>query len=169
MNKYVKCEFCGKVYSNKGIGTHIWRNHGKGKNHNPNIGYINNTRTVWNKGLTEETSESVKKYAEKNRRIKTELEKELDDDGQLYRKWHRKRQADIHHTKYGFDLTFEQWCYLMKEANIKSSQLGWKGEKYVLARYEDKGAYTLGNCRFITQKENVSEMKNHNWKNKKHK
>lgn len=35
--KKIKCEICGKEYSKKGIGTHIWRAHGDGKNHDPNI------------------------------------------------------------------------------------------------------------------------------------
>jgi very-short-patch-repair endonuclease len=60
----VKCSFCGKEYSKKGIGTHIWRNHGKGINHNPNKGY-KNERISWNKGLTKEINESIKQRSEK--------------------------------------------------------------------------------------------------------
>ena len=47
----MKCIHCGKEYSDRGIGTHIWRTHGSGQSHNPNIGYENN-RVVWNKGLS---------------------------------------------------------------------------------------------------------------------
>jgi len=57
-----KCKYCSKEYSDNGIGTHIWRNHGAGKNHNPNIGYENGSRIVWNKGLTKETDERVSQY-----------------------------------------------------------------------------------------------------------
>jgi len=46
----IECTYCGKSYSEHGIGTHIWRKHGEGVNHNPNIGYENG-RIVWNKGL----------------------------------------------------------------------------------------------------------------------
>lgn len=68
----IKCEFCGKEYSKKGIGSHIWRSHGNGKNHDPNVGYKNGERVVWNKGLTKATNDSVKKCAETyKKRIKS--------------------------------------------------------------------------------------------------
>jgi len=47
-----KCKYCGKEYCKKGIGTHIWRNHGAGKNFDPNQSYKNGTKIVWNKGKT---------------------------------------------------------------------------------------------------------------------
>lgn len=56
----VKCEFCEKEYSEKGIGTHIWRKHGSGKTFNPNRGYHTGNRKIWNKGLTKETDNRVK-------------------------------------------------------------------------------------------------------------
>lgn len=59
-NSY-KCAFCNKEYSKFGIDTHIWRMHGNGKNHDPNIGYEKKNRKVWNKGLTKENDERVKK------------------------------------------------------------------------------------------------------------
>ena len=46
-----------------GIGTHIWRMHKEGKEHNPNIGFVNKTRTAWNKNLTKDDPR-VKKYSE---------------------------------------------------------------------------------------------------------
>lgn len=55
----IKCKYCNKEYSKYGIGTHIWRKHGKGKNFNPNLGYKNKSRIAWNKGLTKETDERV--------------------------------------------------------------------------------------------------------------
>lgn len=61
-NKYV-CPECGKEYSKKGIGTHFWRNHTEeGKQFNPNKGYQKGIHKAWNKGLTEETDERVRKY-----------------------------------------------------------------------------------------------------------
>lgn len=65
-NNLIKCEYCGKQYSHKGIGTHIWRKHGDGINHkpDPNIGYKNGTRIVWNKGLNKENNESVNKFSQ---------------------------------------------------------------------------------------------------------
>jgi hypothetical protein len=63
-----ECPFCHKFYSTAGIGTHIWRNHGEGKQHDPNINYKNG-RIVWNKNLTKETNESVKSMAEKQKAL----------------------------------------------------------------------------------------------------
>ena len=60
----VKCQYCEKVYPKKGIGSHIWRAHGPGKSHNPNVGYANGSRAAWNKGLTKETNEAVRRNAE---------------------------------------------------------------------------------------------------------
>lgn len=60
----IKCEFCGKEYSPKGIGTHIWRTHGDGKDHKPIVRGPTG-RIPWNKGLTKddprikETSEKI--------------------------------------------------------------------------------------------------------------
>jgi very-short-patch-repair endonuclease len=60
----IKCIICGKEYSKMGINTHIWRNHTtEGKKHNPNNGYKNG-RVSWNKGLTKEINESIKKTSE---------------------------------------------------------------------------------------------------------
>lgn len=60
-----RCPYCDKEYSKNGICTHIWRSHGDGKSHNPNIGY-KNKRVAWNKGLTKDSdiriARSVKVY-----------------------------------------------------------------------------------------------------------
>ena len=62
-NKY-KCPHCNIEYSKNGLPTHIWRMHGDGQNHNPNLGYkYENGREAWNKGLTKETDKRVKKNA----------------------------------------------------------------------------------------------------------
>lgn len=82
----------------------------------------------------------------------------LDDDGKLYQKWLNKRNnAKAEGIK--FYLTYEDYCFLVEEAYLKSSDLGFSGNKFVLARIKDKGPYKLGNCRFITQKENLRERK----------
>lgn len=68
-NGMYECPYCKKEYTKNGILTHIWRNHGDGINHNPNIGYITKNRKIWNLGLDKENSESVrngaKLYSEK--------------------------------------------------------------------------------------------------------
>lgn len=62
--KYI-CPHCGKEYAKNGIGSHIWRNHTEeGQKFDPNRGYQNGTRKPWDKGLTKETDERVRKRAE---------------------------------------------------------------------------------------------------------
>ncbi len=57
-----ECPHCNKIYSKKGIATHIWRSHTEiGKKHNANAGYVKGSREIWNKGLTKETDVRVKK------------------------------------------------------------------------------------------------------------
>lgn len=157
MNDHMKqCEICGQWFSIKGIGTHKWRMHGEGINFNPNRGYVKGTRKAWNKGLTKETNDSVKRSSQALMRIKTPLENELDDDGKLMRRW-RNKCVNALAEGIKCELSFDQYCQLVKEAGLKSSQLGFTGEGYVLARYNDAGNYTIHNCRFITQKENSDE------------
>lgn len=74
----------------------------------------------------------------------------------MYSKWLNKRNNA---KKEGILclLTFDEYCHLIKEANLKSSDLGFSGNNYVLARYNDLGDYTYSNCRFITQIDNAKE------------
>lgn len=60
----IKCPYCNKIYSIKGIGTHIWRVHGSGSDFDPNRGYKEGDRIVWNKGLTKKDDIRVRKYGE---------------------------------------------------------------------------------------------------------
>lgn len=54
-----ECPHCKVRKSKKGIGTHIWRKHGEGQTHKP---FENLERKgAWNKGLTKETDERVKR------------------------------------------------------------------------------------------------------------
>ena len=151
--KLVKCEYCGNEFSTKGIGSHIWRMHGDGVNFKPTLG-----KPGWSKGLTKETSESVKKMSESLKRPKSDLELELDDDNKLKTKWINKR-VNAKKENIEFKLTYDEYCTLVKEAGLKSSQLGFSGDGYVLARYNDDGPYAYDNCRFILQSENAKEKK----------
>ena len=54
-------------------------------------------------------------------------------------------------------LTFDEYCQLLIQAGLKSSDLGVKG--YHLARFNDEGHYTLGNCRFLHYRTNLNERK----------
>lgn len=91
---------------------------------------------------------------------KPEWQKCVDDDNKLYSKFLNKCNNA---KKEGIKclLTFEEYCILLKQAGLVSSQLGFNksGEKYVLARFNDTGDYVMGNCRFITQLENARERK----------
>jgi len=88
----IKCKYCGKEYSKKGIGTHIWRSHGEGKFHNSNKGYIKGTRTAWNKGLTK-ADPRVAKYGN----TISEIQRQKVKDGKwvpsVMSKEARKRQS----------------------------------------------------------------------------
>lgn len=83
----------------------------------------------------------------------------VDDDGKLKRKWINKC-INAKKENLVCNLTFEEFCNLVYDAGIKSSQIGFSTkDKYVLARYNDDGNYDLGNCRFISHKENMHERK----------
>ena len=82
----------------------------------------------------------------------------LDDDGKLYQKYLNKR-VNAKKENIDFDLSFEEYKTLMVQGGYKSSDLGFTGKNIVLARYEDKGGYTIDNCRFITHLENMRERK----------
>jgi len=47
------CPYCEKLYSSKGMGTHIWRAHGNGINFTANNDY--SKRKIWNKDLSKAT------------------------------------------------------------------------------------------------------------------
>jgi hypothetical protein len=162
MNENVTCPKCGKSFSKKGIGSHMWRVHG------PGISFIPSHKSPWNKGLSRKTSTAVNSISTQLERVKTPLELELDDDNKLIQRW---RNKCVNAKKEGIEckLTFDEYCQLVKDAGLKSSQLGFTGEGYVLARYNDSGDYEIGNCRFITQKENSDEKNDRIfWHNKKH-
>jgi hypothetical protein len=57
-----------------------------------------------------------------------------------------------------FHLTFTDYCQLMNEAGIEANQIGKHMDDYQLARYHDQGPYQIGNCRFITMRENQAEQ-----------
>lgn len=81
----------------------------------------------------------------------------VDDDGKLKRKWINKR-VNAEKENIQFNLSFDEFVFLVEQANLKSSDLGFTGKNYVLARHNDTGAYAVGNCRFITHMENMREQ-----------
>jgi len=68
--KTTKCDRCGREIRNNNFSKHrnscvgIKKKKVRGVDYDPNWGYKNGTRVAWNKGLTAETDERVKKNAE---------------------------------------------------------------------------------------------------------
>jgi hypothetical protein len=58
-----------------------------------------------------------------------------------------------------FLLTIEEYKQLATDAGIIVTDIGRISGKYQLARINDTGPYKIGNCRFITQVENLQEVK----------
>jgi hypothetical protein len=84
----------------------------------------------------------------------------IDDDGLLYRKYNKKKL----NSPIPFNLTFHELTNLLEAAGLKSSDWGFNkgnGNNYVLARFNDIGDYSIGNCRFITQELNDKEKREH--------
>lgn len=157
----MKCKYCGKDCKND----NSLRNHERLCPLNPNkqssnLTAWNNAKLSWNKGLTKYTSTSVAKYAESHRKLVPTWQLEVDDDNKIKRRYSNKR-VNARAEGIEFELSLYEYCTLVKEANLTSSQLGYTGDGYVLARYNDCGPYKYGNCRFITHKENCEERDNH--------
>lgn len=81
---------------------------------------------------------------------------ELDDDGKLNQRYYNKK-FNARKEKIAFELTFDEYCELLQDAGICSSDLGIK--KYHLSRHNDSGGYTVGNCEFKWYLDNLSERK----------
>ena len=79
---------------------------------------------------------------------------DIDDDGELNNKYRHKKWNAKRYGRVCF-LTFKEYVDLVREAGIKSSDIGSCG--YHLARYEDRGDYQVGNCRFIPRQANMDE------------
>lgn len=156
--KMYNCQYCGKECKNM----NSLRNHQRMCPSNPDDSYRRKFNTKgkpgWNKGLTKETNASVAKYAKSLTKEKPDWQIEVDDDGKLFQRFANKR-VNAKAEGLECELTFEQYCSLVKEAGLVSSQLGFTGDMYVLARYNDEGNYTYGNCRFIKQLHNARERK----------
>lgn len=86
----------------------------------------------------------------------------IDDDATVLAKYYQKKR-DAKERNIMFVLTFEEYCKLIYDAGIKTSDIGWgktsNGNHYVLARYHDIGPYSVGNCRFIPQSQNMYEAR----------
>ena len=152
-----RCPQCGKLFSVKGIGYHIWRIHGDGRYHE----FSRRRRsTSWSKGLTKETDSRIAKMAQSLKKVRPVWQTRIDDDGKIQQKYVNKR-VNSKSEGIEYNLTFEEYCKLVSDAGLVSSDLGFTGRGYVLARFNDEGGYEYSNCRFITQLENAHEKESH--------
>ena len=79
-----------------------------------------------------------------------------------YKSKYTQKKANSKSQNIPFFLNFFEYIKLVKQAGIKSpNQIGLKRDQFQLARYNDIGPYSLGNCRFITQLENQKERNEH--------
>ena len=58
-----------------------------------------------------------------------------------------------------FTLSATEMVQLFTDAGITANDIGKKAHQYQLGRHGDTGGYEMGNCRFITMKENMEEAK----------
>ena len=86
----------------------------------------------------------------------SEYKIQTDEDMVLYKYWKGKTVSSLH-SEVKFLLTPLQLKSLLAEASISILDVGNGKGKYNLSRYQDKGNYEIGNCRFITQLDNIME------------
>ncbi|USE39539.1 hypothetical protein [Endozoicomonas sp. SCSIO W0465] len=73
-------------------------------------------------------------------------------------KW-RQKKRNAKKVNIPFDLTQDEYLQLAFNADItEPKQIGRGSNAYQLGRIGDTGGYVMGNCRFITQKQNKAEM-----------
>ena len=70
--------------------------------------------------------------------------------------WKQKRRLGKRNT-IPFLLSPTELIELLNDAGITAKDIGQALHQYALARYNDTGNYEVGNCRFITVKENIAE------------
>jgi hypothetical protein len=56
-------------------------------------------------------------------------------------------------------ITFDEYINMIQDAGLRPSMIGLRRGQYHLARFNDSGAYSPGNCRFIPQEQNQHERK----------
>ena len=77
--------------------------------------------------------------------------------------WKQKKQRHDGYIRKGssvkFLLSATDMVQLLNDAGITAKDIGRASHQYALARHNDTGDYEMGNCRFITVKENIGERK----------
>lgn len=63
----------------------------------------------------------------------------------------------MHKRQPASTLTFRQYLDMMRASGLRPRRVGLRAGQYHLARPGDRGAYDLGNCRFVPQEVNQGE------------
>ena len=69
--------------------------------------------------------------------------------------WKQKTKMSRPHKQW--KLTALELIELLNDAGITANDIGQKSHQYQLGRHGDLGHYEMGNCRFITTRENLQE------------
>ena len=69
----------------------------------------------------------------------------------------RKKKLRKKHAHIDFKLSATEMVQLFSDAGITAKDIGKASHQYNLARHNDTGHYEMGNCRFITMRENIKE------------
>ena len=88
---------------------------------------------------------------------RTPEEAKLDKYWRIRRNGLVEGRLDIDGNPIEWRLSKQEVKLLLHEAGITIWDVGNAGNKYCLARYNDRGHYEYGNCRFITNRENIRE------------
>jgi hypothetical protein len=87
----------------------------------------------------------------------SEYKIETQEDYDLWVYWKGKKNNSIKGQCAGFILSPLELISLLREAEIRISDVGNGKGKYNLSRHKDTGIYEAGNCRFIPQIDNIME------------
>ena len=83
---------------------------------------------------------------------------EPDDVEKWSQKWRSLRSIAVIDRKVECNLTFYDYVGLAHDSGLKSADdIGRGAGKYQMGRIGDTGNYEVGNCRFITQRQNLDE------------
>lgn len=177
-NKY-QCPYCKKLCKKHGICTHIWKVHGKGKNHNPGTGHKKGT-PAWNKGLTKETSEAVRRNSAN---LSEKMKEVMSRDGYInpFTKEKNRKNVSIRQTLknsggkckwYKVDGSFVQGNW-ERDFAIKMNELGinWiRCNKNHIIKYKINGKTKRYTPDFFLPEQNkLIEIKGYWWGNDKQK
>tara|TARA_R110000737_G_C14467415_1_gene466122 strand:+ start:353 stop:883 length:531 start_codon:yes stop_codon:yes gene_type:complete len=76
-----------------------------------------------------------------------------------YQYWKRKRKFTKQQPLINWKLSGKELLQLMDDAGITYDDVGRSPDSFQLARHGDTGDYEVGNCRYITMRENLQERK----------